>query len=121
MQKKITLLFGIVIILVTLTNFVPAAVPEINDVKLLFGMFLVGMPLIVIHLATGAIGVIVATLTGYARRYLQIFGGLFALLAIAGFIGGNTILGLFDINLADNLLHTAFAAALLGAGFGLKD
>ncbi len=121
MQKKFTLFFGSVIVLVTLTNFVPAAVITTNGVKLLFGLFLVGLPLIVVHLATGVIGVIIAAFTKYARQYLRIFGSLFALLAIAGFIGGNTILGLFDINLADNLLHTAFALTLLGAGFGLKD
>lgn len=120
MQKKFTLLFGSVIIFVTLTNFVPAAVITANGVKLLFGLFLVGLPLLVVHLTTGIIGVIVAGLTKYTRIYLLTFGILFALLAIVGFIDGNTILGLFDINLADNLLHTSFAIALLGASFGLK-
>lgn len=119
MQKKITRLFGIMITLVTLTNFVPAATTEHEGIKLLFGIFAVSTLLMTLHLLTG-FGAILISFTRYARSFLWSFGGIYILMAVTGFLQGDMALGIFPVNLADNVLHTLFAIALLGIGFGVK-
>jgi hypothetical protein len=49
--------------------------------------------------------------------YLLVFGGIFALIAIAGCIQGDSVLGIFPVNIADNWLHAVIAALALITGF----
>lgn len=119
-QNKITLLFGVMITLVSLTNLIPIAIVDSNGMRLLFGIFQVSAPLVILHLITGLSAINVASFTKFSALYLRIFGILYALLAVTGFIQGDVALGLLPVNMADNLLHTLFALTLLGVGFGLK-
>jgi Domain of unknown function (DUF4383) len=69
----------------------------------------------VAHLATGLVGL---AATGYAARQFALGAGLLYLLAaIWGFIvgAGGSILGIFPVNTADNLLHLAIGIAGLAA------
>lgn len=57
----------------------------------------------------------------------KVFGVVFVLVAILGFVQGDSILGIFDVNLAHNLVHLVIGLALLavsgtesGARAGLK-
>ncbi len=121
MHKKLTLLFGIILTAVTLTNFVPGASSNHNGVKLLFGIFEVGGLLLALHLTAGLAALATATFTRYSRAYLKLFGAIFATAAIAGFVQGDSVFGVISVNTADNLLHSFFATALLVTGFWLKD
>lgn len=74
----------------------------------------------VIHLATG-IAALAAVASGAAatRMYAQVFGVVYALVTVLGFITGEgELLGLVAINQADNFFHLVVTAVLLYIGFG---
>lgn len=76
----------------------------------MFGVFAVNGWHNVLHVATGAIGLLVA---GYAARvYALWLGCAYLAIALWGFAvgGGDSILGLLPVNTADNLLHLALGA-----------
>lgn len=72
-----------------------------------------------IHILTGAIGLAVAGSYGGARAYALIFGVVYVIVAILGFIsfGGveESILSLIPVNTEDNILHLLIGIAGLGA------
>ena len=102
---------GAVLTLVGLLGFVGALAPNGN----LLGIFAVDPLHNVIHLASGIVGLAAGFGANgqYARMYAGIFGAVYAVVTIVGFIQGTTVLGLIHVNLADNFLHTAIAAASL--------
>lgn len=122
MLKKTALVFGIVLFLVGVLGFIPALTPKDDmGMPLLLGLFMVGALHNVIHLATGAAGILTGSMSNLAaKRYFQIFGIVYAVVTIVGFIQGDTVLGLIHVNLADNLLHLAIAVFSLYMGFGVK-
>jgi len=118
MLKKLAMLFGIVFVLVGLLGFVPGVT---TDSGLLLGIFQVSPLHNTIHLLSGiaALLAVGGKSEDYAQLYFRVFGVVYALVAIDGFVQGTTVLGLFDINMADNWLHTVLAVAILGIGFGV--
>lgn len=110
--------FGAVFLAIGVLGFVPG-IP--NDGHLL-GIFHVNALHNLIHIASGA----VALFAGYSsarasRMYFQIFGVVYALVTVLGFITGEGhILGLVANNMADNLLHVVIASTALYLGFGVK-
>ncbi len=86
----------------------------------LLGIFEVDTMHNIIHVASGAIALVVAGTYAMSRMYLIIFGVVYGIVAIAGFVQGDTVLGLIGVNMADNLLHTGIAAACLIVGMGSK-
>lgn len=121
MHKKAALWFGVVLLVVGVLGFIPALAPKNDDgMPLLIGLFMVGALHNVIHLVTGAASLISSSSDMWAKRFFQVFGVVYALVAIIGFIQGNTVLGIIDVNLADNLLHTAIALFSLWLGFGVR-
>lgn len=102
---------GAVLTLVGLLGFVPAFVSNGN----LLGIFAVDPLHNVIHLASGIVGLAAGFAAGgnYARTYAGVFGAVYALVTVVGFIQGHTVLGLINVNAADNVLHTLIAAASL--------
>jgi hypothetical protein len=84
---------------------------KVDDV---FGIFGVNGWLNVFHVATGAIGLLVA---GYAaRQYALWLGALFVVVAIWGFaIGGGSILGFLPVNAGDDFLNLILGLLGLGA------
>lgn len=122
MVKKAALIYGVVFVLIGLAGFVPALTPDdSNSMPLLFGLFMVGVLHNSIHLGSGLVALAASKKAEWARMYFQIFGLVYALVAIIGFIQKDTVLGLFHVNLADNLLHLFLAVSMLGIGFGAKD
>ncbi len=80
---------------------------EVDDA---LGIFAVNGWANVLHILTGALGLLMA---GYAsRQYSLWLGSLYLALALWGFaIGsGESILGFLPVNTADNLLHLALGA-----------
>jgi len=102
---------GAVLTLVGILGFIPALAPNGN----LLGIFAIDPVHNIVHLLSGIVGLAVAYAANgaYSRWYAGIFGAVYALVTIIGFIQGHTVLGLINVNLADNLLHTAIAAASL--------
>jgi hypothetical protein len=72
----------------------------------------------VVHIASGAIGLLVAGSYGGARAYALAFGGIYLLVALLGFIAGNgeEIFNLIPVNTEDNFLHLLIGLAGVGAG-----
>jgi hypothetical protein len=121
MQKKQTLLFGIVLAIVTTLNFIPGIAVERNGTKLLFGIFEVGPGLEVLHYAMAAVLVVFGGLAANTRGVLVFAGTVFGLAALVGWIQGDHVLGLMDVNIADNALHTFFTVFLFTLAFALRD
>ena len=73
----------------------------------------------VVHLATGALGLVAyASGVNAARSYALGLGAVYIAVAIWGFIvgDGDSILSIIPVNTEDNILHTLLGVAGLGAG-----
>ncbi len=117
MLKKLAMVFGAVFLLIGVLGFVPAFTPDGR----LLGIFDVSPLHNIIHLLSGVAAFALAS-SGekYARTYFQVFGVVYGIVTVVGFIQGSTVLGLIGVNLADNLLHLTITAVALYAGFGMK-
>lgn len=112
MVKSITWILGIVLLLVGILGFVNNPI---------LGLFQVDTVHNVIHILSGIVALIaVSSGESYARLYLIVFGIVYGLVTILGFMSGTSVLGLFVINQADNYLHAAIAIVCLGVGFSSK-
>ncbi len=122
MYKKLAMLFGAVFLLVGILGFVPALSPLHSDGnRYLLGLFMVGGVHNAIHLLSGVAALAAGMYSDkYAKLYFQVFGSVYALVTVVGFVQKTTVLGIFDVNTADNFLHLVLAIAILGVGFGLK-
>jgi hypothetical protein len=103
--------FGIVGFFYSASFGSPGAVDDV------FGAFPVNGWLNLIHIAAGAIGLLVA---GYAaRRYALWLGIAYLLIAVWGFLtgSGDSLLGLVPVNTADDFLHLALGLLGVGAAF----
>ncbi len=108
--KQVTWLLGIVLTLVGVAGFF------VDNMLLIFQVDTLHN---IIHLLSGIVGIAAASMgTSYARLYLIVFGIVYALVTVIGFVNGGSILGLFQVNDADNYLHAAIALVSLGVGFG---
>ena len=108
----VTRILGVVLVVVGLLGFFMSSP--------LLGFFEVDTLHNIIHLASGVVALVVAGNHSMARMYLIIFGLVYAAVAVIGFVQGNTVLGLFVVNMADHYLHAAIAALCLVVGFGSK-
>lgn len=106
--------FGIILILVGILGFVPGVT---TDEGLLLGIFKVDAVHNVIHLLSGIIALFCAGNAGSARSYFIIFGIVYGLVAVIGFVQHDHVLGVFSINNADNILHVAITLFALVLGF----
>lgn len=107
-------LLGVVFVVVGLLGFV-------NDPVL--GVFEVDMLHNVIHILSGILALAAVGMgADMMRLYAKAFGVVYLLVGIVGFVmPGDMILGLFEANLADDLLHVGLAAVFLYVGFMMKE
>jgi hypothetical protein len=105
--------FGIIFVLIGVLGFIPG----ITSDGYLLGIFEVDTVHNVIHLLSGIIALFCANNMGAAKGYFKIFGVVYALVTIMGFLDGTSILGIFSVNGADNILHLLIAAVALYIGF----
>lgn len=118
MVRKAALIFGVVLTAVGLLGFVPGLTPNNH----LLGIFEVDALHNLVHLASGLAGIGAYVAGGRASKlYFQVFGVVYALVTLLGFIQGDNVLGLLPVNVADNLLHLAITAAALYLGFAARD
>ena len=115
--SKLAMVFGVVFLAVGVLGFVPGITDD-ND--MLLGIFQVSALHNVIHILSGVAALIGAKSDEYAKYYFIVFGAVYAVVAIVGWVQGDTVLGIIDVNAADNVLHTVLAIAILGIGLTLK-
>jgi hypothetical protein len=72
----------------------------------------------VLHILSGAIGLLLAGSYGGARAYALGLGAVYLLVALLGFLAGDgdEILNLIPVNTEDNVLHLLIGIAGVGAG-----
>lgn len=122
MLKKAAMAFGVVFILIGLLGFVPAfTTPGEGENRLLLGLFEVDGSHNLVHLLSGVAALIAAAKASWSRLYFQVFGVVYALVTLLGFLNVDPVLGIIPVNLADNLLHLVIAAAALYLGFAYRD
>jgi hypothetical protein len=119
MIKKLAIAFGIVFILVGILGFVPGATQNEH----LLGIFHVNPAHNFVHLLTGGAALVAGlTSTNAAQLFFRVFGVIYALVAVLGFMAGDApILGIISNNVANAWLHLVIAASSLMIGFAVKE
>jgi hypothetical protein len=109
------LIIGIVLLVVGVLGFIP------NPLVSPTGLFMVNTAHNLVHLVSGA--VILAGVYSFGSALgLKIVGVVYAIIAILGLVmGGDMLLGVIAMNMADHWLHVALAVVILLAGFALPD
>ena len=112
-MKAAAIVAGILFILLGAAGFVPALCPG----GLLFGVLTVNQIMSIVYVATGVLGLLLG-FGGEAagRTFFRIFGIVYALIAILGFMHVNGGVGI-EMNTADNVLHVVIAVIGIAAGF----
>jgi hypothetical protein len=114
------LLFGTVLVVAGIVGFFYSSdfgsPGHVDDV---FGILGVNGWHNIVHIATGALGLLAAA-GGYhyARQYAYGLGVVYIAIAIWGFIigSGDSLLGFIPVNTEDNFLHLLIGVAGVGAG-----
>lgn len=70
----------------------------------------------IVHILSGAVGLLVMGSASGARIYALGFAAVYLVVMMWGFIDGNSVLGLIPVNSADNFLHLSIAAVGFYAG-----
>jgi hypothetical protein len=118
MAKKLAMVFGIVFILVSVLGFIPNGI--VGDM----GFFHTNLAHDIVHLIVGLALVIVAVKAAdKACCALKVFGVVYLLLAIIGFVvvsgsSVNSLLGV-HVNGADNWLHLVLGIVLVASACAL--
>ncbi len=117
MAKKAAKIFGIIFLLVGALGFVS------NPIVGMGGMFHTNMMHNIVHLLIGLVLLLTAGTEAKAKLWLKIVGIVYLLVAVLGFmsLGDNTtanLLGLVEVNSADNWLHLVLGLILFILGMG---
>jgi uncharacterized protein DUF4383 len=125
MVKTAAILFGLVFLVVGICGFFPSIttpMPE-GDGGMLLGIFHVNLAHNIVHLASGAIFLLCGLAgAGASRTFFKIFGIVYLLVAILGYMNGDKpILGMIANNMNDVWLHVGLAVVMLLLGFVVKD
>ena len=116
MAKTVCKLFGLVLLLVGLVGFAKAD---------LLGMHLTTLHNIV-HIATGLIALYLGFSGSYAaaRTFCLVFGVIYLLLGVVGFLAPNVVASLIGMNMGgenltpDNIVHVLLGVVFLAVGAG---
>lgn len=117
MVQTLAWVFGGILTLVGILGFVPG----ITSDGMLLGIFMVDGLHNIIHLVTGLAALAAAWGMFSSRLFFQVFGVVYAIVAVLGFAMGGNILGLIMTNMADHVLHLVLAVAFLYVGFMMKE
>jgi hypothetical protein len=113
--RSLGTVFGILFLLGGILGFVPG----ITEDDMFLGVFMVNTAHSIVHVASGAIFLIASTSgTRAARLWFQIFGTVYAAVAVMGFlVGDGMIFGFISNNRYDSWGHAVLALFLLAIGF----
>ena len=110
-----TLVGGALVVAGIIGFFYSASFGSPGNVDDVFGILAVNAWHNIVHILTGAIGLLVA---GYAaRQYALWLGIVYSAIAIWGFVigSGDSILGFVPVNTEDNFLHAILGVLGVGA------
>lgn len=114
MAKTFAIIFGIVFVLVGVLGFVDTGLVGTSR------LFMTNTLHDLVHLLIGIVLLVVAfTAPHVSSKWLTIFGVIYLLLAVLGFLlisSGGELLGLVAMNTADHWLHIVLGVVLLGVG-----
>jgi Domain of unknown function (DUF4383) len=122
MVKTLGMLFGIVFLAVGILGFVPGVTTTGADgMPMLLGIFMVNTVHSIVHIASGVVFLLASMAgAGAASLWFKLFGLVYAVVAVLGFMTPNgLLLGLISNNPADTWLHVGLAAAMLLIGFAV--
>jgi hypothetical protein len=119
--QSLALLLGIAFLAVGILGFIPGITTHYGDMAFagddsaseLLGVFQVSILHNLVHLLFGIAGLALARTAEGARTFLLGGGAVYGLLWLLGLIGGADWI---PANTADNWLHFALAAVLVGGG-----
>ena len=109
--SKLAKWFGIILLVIGVLGFVPGITSDGS----LLGIFEVDALHNVIHLVSGLLALVFAA--SAPKTFFKVFGVVYLLLALVGFVQGDTVLGLVGVNMADNVLHLVLGVVALLVGF----
>lgn len=113
-------LIGAVLVIAGIIGFFySASFGSPGNVDAVFGILDVNAWHNLIHIATGAVGLLAyASGPRASRTYALLFGAIYLAVSIWGFIigSGESILGFIPINTEDNVLHLILGVLGIGAG-----
>ena len=112
MAKKFSMLLGVVFLAVGLLGWITGGH---NHQLIVFG---INMNHNLVHLLSGIVALLAAFAGGekYSKLYCLVFGAVYGVVTIAGFLNVDQVVSLLNINMADNFLHLGIAAASLYVG-----
>lgn len=112
MSKTLVMVLGVVFVLIGIWGF-------FTSDNMLLGMFEVDTVHNMVHLLSGVLALAMAAMgESSAKLYGKIFGVVYALVTVLGFVmPDQKLLGLMQVNLNDNYLHLVLAVVLLWIGF----
>ena len=115
MAKTLALLFGVVFLLIGILGFVPSVTPN----EMLLNIFHVNAAHNAVHLLTGVVALLAGIAgVGASKIFFKIFGVVYGLVAVLGFVvGDEMLLGFISNNMADTWLHVGIAVVSLIVGF----
>ena len=110
--KPLTLILGVVFLILGVLGFVQNPV---------LGLFEIDTMHNAVHLLSGAAALICWSKgLGTTKMYLLVFGAIYGVVAVLGFVKPSPLLGLITVNMMDNYLHTGIAAVCLIVGGSVK-
>ena|SRR5687768_4921554 len=118
MLQKSAIGIGALLVLIGVAGFFSTT--DSTTTQQFLGIFAVDVSHNLFFIASGLAAFAAATNETYAKRYFQIFGIIYMFVAVIGLMQENTVLGVFDVSMADNILHVGFSILLLGIGFAPK-
>lgn len=115
-----TLVGGTLVVVGVIGFFYSASFGSPGTVDDVFGVFAVNAWHNIVHVVTGAIGLLVAGFA--ARQYALWLGAVYVVIAIWGFVigSGDSILGFIPIDTADNFLHLALGVLGVSAALATQ-
>ena len=113
--RTAAIIIGIVFLVVGVLGFIPNPLISPN------GLFVVNGAHNLVHIISGLV-VLAGVYSFGSGLGLKIIGIVYAIIAVLGlFMGGDMLLGMIAMNMADHWLHVVLAVVILAAGFGLPD
>ena len=120
--KTAALVIGFIFIAVGLLGFVDNPIIGDSDKAIFHADTVHNM----VHIVSGALFVLIALAApGYTAGFLKLFGVVYLLIGVIGFISVGTeglgkVLGFLHVNGADNFLHVALGILIFIAGFASR-
>jgi uncharacterized membrane protein len=113
MAKKASIVFGIIFVIIGILGFFG------NPIVGEGGLFHTDTVHNIVHLVLGIILLAFAKKSS-AGTVLTVIGVIYLIVAIIGFISGTSVLGIFEVNAADNWLHLVLGIILGGLGLASR-